>query len=112
ENKAQEMVTASDNGLACKNIANRAVALSNQSGGGSYVLLQSHFSTTLGNCYYEVNITQPDTVTDEIRAAPNDDWVAYCSYTGGNMTICNARNHQGLMTVQEFNALRGQYLAN
>jgi hypothetical protein len=110
------LMTASANGLACKNIAYAAVnaddAQKKQTNPTARVtLLQTHYSQSTGNCYYEVSILDAGDNETQIRVAPNDDWLAYCSSSSGTI-ICNEHHHQGLETEAQFHQLETFYLTN
>ncbi len=111
-----DLTASSNNGLACKSIAEKAVEIDNQNPSkGTSVVLKSHFNRTLNECFYEVNITGTSGsgfLETDIRSAPNDDWVAYCAHSSPNYIICNARDHQGLITEDDFKMLEVKYLEN
>lgn len=113
---ADDITAASSNGLACKKIAYAAASVDDAQAKktdamGSVTVLRTHYSQTTGNCYYEVSSAFSGGLETSIRVAPNDDWLAYCSYTSGT-TICNEHGHQGLETEEQFRQLEKVYLTN
>lgn len=119
-NVATDLTIESANGLACKNIASESAKANQLKTNRLTSVLKSHYSLRFHQCYYELFISidlsgklDYGTTDTEIRFAPDDDWIAWCSYdTRKNTTICNEHNHQGLETEQIFNQIEDLYFTN
>jgi hypothetical protein len=112
----QNLVSEGTNGLNCKSFADQAASLDqSKSNGQIFSVLQSHYSQSLNQCYYELSISNPiaDSLSTDIRSAPNDDWIAECS-TGvypPPQLFCTEHN-VGRITQQQFQQLETEYLTN
>lgn len=119
---ATNLTTESANGFACKNIASESAKVNQAKTNRLTSVLKSHYSLRFNQCYYELfssislsssGIDYGTSTETIIRFAPDDDWIAYCSYdTNGSFPICNEHNHQGLETEQQFNQIENLYLTN
>ncbi len=114
------LTTASENGLACKNIANAAANVDDAQQKrtdpyGSVTVRQTHYNQLLNNCYYELTIVSSGAIETDLKAAPDDTMLAWCadiSSNGQTSTICNEPNHQGLETEARLKQLENYYLSN
>jgi hypothetical protein len=114
------LTTASENGLACKNIANAAANIDDAQQKrtdpyGSVTVRQTHYNQSLSNCYYELTVVSNGTIETDLKAAPDDSMLVWCadiSSNGQTSTICNEPNHQGLETEARFKQLENYYLSN
>ena len=110
----QNLVSEGTNGLNCKAFADQAASLDqSKSNGQIFSVLQSHYSQSLNQCYYELSISDPiaDSLSTDIRSAPNDDWIAECS-TGvypPPQLFCTEHNVSRI-TQQQFQQLVLQFL--
>jgi uncharacterized protein (UPF0333 family) len=112
----QNLVSEGTNGLNCKAFADQVATLDqSKSNGQVFSVLQSHYSQSLNQCYYELSISDPiaDSLSTDIRSAPNDDWIAECS-TGvypPPQLFCTEHNVSRI-TQQQFQQLETKYLTN
>ena len=112
----QNLVSEGTNGLNCKAFADQAASLDqSNSNGQTFSVLQSHYSQSLNQCYYELSISDAadGSLSTDIRSAPNDDWIAECS-TGvypPPQLFCTEHN-VGRLTQQQFQQLESEYLTN
>jgi uncharacterized membrane protein len=108
---ADDIATLRNNALACKKTAGQAIQIDReQKPEQTMVILRTHFSETTRQCYYEVLTSdkQGSFTQTDIRMAPDDNWIAFCA-TASSKTICNERNHQGLITEEQYKALGDYY---
>lgn len=107
------------NGISCKTFAYKAVSAEQLRTNRLTTVLQSHYSRTLGQCYYEefmsIHLSGPDSgyIDTTIRSAPDDDWIAECSsgVLSSPQLFCT-QHHVGVITEQQFKQLEAQYLLN